>query len=147
MYLDESIMIGAFVEGEHKKILSKKEMRQLALVIRKLHKIKLRKKPMLFAKAKMFKKELVLCHGDLSVGNIIFGKTPKLIDWEYAGVADKYFDLASVCESFKLDEAYFLRAYGSKIDLKKLEVYKEIFTLLSKEWFEKLEKGELEFSS
>ena len=146
-YHDKSIMIGEFVEGVHKKRLSKKEMRQLALVIKKLHKIKLRKKPTLFSKAKKFKKELVLCHGDLSVGNILFGKTPKLIDWEYAGMADKYFDLASVCESFKLDEAYFLRAYGGKIDFKKLEVYKEIFTLLSKEWFKKLEKGELEFSS
>jgi len=151
LYLDEAIMIGEFVEGVHKKKLSKKELRQLALVLKKLHAIKLRQKPTINPKqARKFKKELVLCHGDLSVKNILFGKKVMLIDWEYAGVNDKYFDLASISLEFKLsdrDEAYFLRAYGGKIDFKKLDVYKEIFTLLSKEWFEKLEKGSLEYLS
>lgn len=151
LYMDDSIMIGEFIEGVHRKKLSKKEIRQLALVIKKLHKIKIRQKPIaLSRKAQKFKKELVLSHGDLSVKNILFGKAPMLIDWEYAGVNDKYFDLASICIEFRLnkaDEAYFLRAYGDKINYEKLLVYKDIFTLLSKEWFKKLEKGELEFAS
>jgi len=147
-YHDKSIMIGDFIEGVHQKKLCKKELRLLALTIKKLHKIKLRKKPTLFPQAKKFKKELVLCHGDLSVKNILFAQRVKLIDWEYAGVCDRYFDLASVCLEFKLnkaEEAYFFRAYGIKIDHKKLKVYKDVFMRLSKEWFEKLEKGELDF--
>jgi len=155
LYMDDSIMIGEFVEGIHKKKLSKKELRQLALVIKKLHKIKLRQRPVNFPKKIMrkvrkFKKELVLCHGDLSVNNILFENTTMLIDWEYAGVNDKYFDLASICMEFKLtklEETFFLRAYGGKIDFEKLEGYKEIFDILSKEWFEQLEKGKLEFLS
>ncbi len=148
LHLNDSFMIGEFIEGEHLSKLSYKEIRKLAYTIKKLHCIKLRKKPVLFSKAKKFKKELVLCHGDLNVKNIIFGKKVKLIDWEYAGIYDKYFDLASICKEFKftkVDETYFLRAYGDKINFKKLEVYKEIYEVLYKQWFKKLENGELAF--
>lgn len=152
-YLDATIMIGEFIEGVHKSKLSYKEIRKLANSIKKLHKIKLRQKPIIFSKevirkTKKFKHELVLCHGDLNVKNILFEKTAKLIDWEYAGINDKYFDLATVSKEFKfnkIEEAYFLRAYGDKINFKKLGVYKEIYEILYKEWFEKLDKGKLEF--
>ncbi len=152
-YLNERIMIGAFIEGVHKNKLPKHEIRKLANIIKKLHKIKLRKKPVklpkeVMRKSKKFKKEYVLCHGDLNIKNILFGKTPKLIDWEYAGINDKYFDLATVSKEFKfskMEEACFLRAYGNKINFEKLEVYKEIYEILYKQWFEKLEKGKFEF--
>ena len=148
LHLESSMMIGEFIEGVHKKRLSKKELRQLAKVIKKLHSIKIRQKPILFSKAKKFKKELVLCHGDLNIKNILFGKKVKLIDWEYAGIYDKYFDFASLSKEFKfkkVDEAYFLRAYGDKLDSKKLQVYKKIYDILYKEWFEKLKNGKLSF--
>jgi len=152
LHLESSMMIGEFIEGVHKKRLSKKELRQLANVIKKLHSIKLIQRPIKFPslikiRAKKFKQELVLCHGDLSVDNILFGKTPKLLDWEYAGVQDKYFDLASACEAFKFSKAeenLFLKIYGGKIDKIKVKVYKEIFQILTKMWFKKLNRGKLQ---
>lgn len=153
LYLDEEMMVGKFIEGVHKKKLSKKEMRTLAIAVKKLHSIHFRKKPIQFSKevrrkAKMFKQELVLSHGDLNVKNILFGVRVKFIDWEYAGVSDKYFDLATVSKEFGLnvqEEKYFLRAYGKKINFKKLELYKEIYEVLYKKWFDDLEQGKLEF--
>ena len=66
-----------------------------------------------------------------------------MIDFEYAGVNDRYFDLASVCVEFGLDEgiqkvfldAYFEGAYS----LEKLEAYKMIYMQLCKEWFENVQ--------
>ena len=166
LLLDEenSLMIGEFIEGRHKNRLNKSELKKLALIIRKLHKIKTREKPnylrqnfkfkekkalKAFVKLQAFKKEPALCHNDLHSKNILFGKSIKLIDWEYAGVNDRYFDLASISIEFKLnktDEQTFLRAYferKSKVNMKKLTLYKIIYRELWKLWFKKLEKGEL----
>ena len=147
LYLDEAIMIGEFVEGVHKKKLSKKETRALALALKKLHKIPFRAKPIFFKKSleKKFTSDFALCHNDLNSKNILFAKSVKFIDWEYAGVADRYFDLATVCEEFALDEVCFFRAYGEKIDKKKLLVYKKIYREVTVAWFAKLRKGELCF--
>jgi len=38
-----------------------------------------------------------LCHNDVHHLNIIDDGTLRLVDWEYAGAGDPYFDLASVC--------------------------------------------------
>ena len=38
-----------------------------------------------------------LCHNDVHHLNVIDGDTLRLIDWEYAGVGEPMFDLASVC--------------------------------------------------
>lgn len=37
---------------------------------------------------------LALCHNDLSAGHIIFGEQPVIVDWEYAAMGNRYFDLA-----------------------------------------------------
>jgi thiamine kinase-like enzyme len=95
------------------------------------------------------KKELVLCHNDLHPQNILFSNSIKLIDWEYAGVNDRYFDLASIIIEFKLsqrDEVIFLRSYfkrASKVNSQKLFAYKVIYKELWRLWFEKLDRGEL----
>ena len=166
LLLDEpnGLMISEFIEGKHKIKLSQTELKKLAYLIKKLHKIKVQKKPnylkqnfkfkdkkalKTFIKLQVFKKEPALCHNDLHDKNILFGKNIKLIDWEYAGVNDKYFDLAPVVIEFKLnsmDEKKFLRSYfkrTSKVNRKKLALYKIIYKELWKLWFEKLEKGEL----
>ena len=146
-YLDKAIMIGDFVEGEHHKKITRKQTRELALALRKLHSIPFLGKPILLKPKiqKRFKMDFVLSHNDLNIKNILFDKHVKFIDWEYAGVGDRYFDLATVCEAFDLDEAYFLRNYGKKITHNKLKAYKKIYHDITDEWFLKLEKGELEF--
>ncbi len=150
---EAGIMISLFLPGSHKEKLQRKEIRLLARALRKLHRIPFGGKAMqlprkLRHKIYPFNKELVLCHNDVSVKNILFTRGIKLIDWEYAGLGERYFDLASACEEFGFDRAaerYFLYCYGEKINDAKLQVYKEIYAILYKEWFEKLEKGELTF--
>ncbi len=147
LYLDKSIMISYFLEGIHKKKLSQKETRVLAIALRKLHKIPYRGKKIFFKKSleKQFKDDFVLCHNDLNIKNVLFDKKAYFIDWEYAGMADRYFDLATVCEEFEIDEAYFMRVYGTKIDKKKSLAYKKIYRQVTQDWFKKLEKGLLDF--
>ena len=84
------------------------------------------------------KKEYVLCHHDLNPKNILFSDDIKLIDWEYAGVNDRYFDLASIIVEFNLNkrnETLFMRSYSKKINLKKLYMYKIIYKDLCRLWF------------
>ncbi|HEY6640680.1 choline/ethanolamine kinase family protein [Povalibacter sp.] len=41
--------------------------------------------------------ELRLCHNDIHALNIVDDGTLRLIDWEYAGLGERMFDLASIC--------------------------------------------------
>jgi thiamine kinase-like enzyme len=64
----------------------------------------------------------------------------KFIDWEYAGVNDRYFDLACVCVEFSLDaqmQGLFLDFYfeDDGYVVEKLEAYKVIYKALCEEWF------------
>jgi thiamine kinase-like enzyme len=57
-----------------------------------------------------------LCHNDLVCENVVLaqGQGMLLIDWEYAGIGDPYFDLAVVVRHHELGEAlaeYFHEAY------------------------------------
>ena len=88
---------------------------------------------------------MVLSHHDLNPKNIIFNKNKiKIIDWEYAGINDRFFDLAAICIEFKLnkkEEELFLSYYLKKIDEKKyskLKYFKIIYKNLCDLWFEKL---------
>ena len=166
LLLDESkgLMIAEFIEGKHKTNPNSQELKKLALLIKKLHHIKTRQKQSklrknfqfkdkkalkAFIKLQSYKQEPVLCHNDLHDKNILFGKTVKLIDWEYAGTNDRYFDLASIIIEFKLnraDEKAFLGAYFEKyfkVNSKKLTLYKVIYKELWRLWFLKLDSGEL----
>lgn len=56
----------------------------------------------------------VLCHNDLVCQNILEGEELTLIDWEYAGIGDPFFDLAVVVQHHELEEPLarkFLAAY------------------------------------
>jgi thiamine kinase-like enzyme len=56
-----------------------------------------------------------LCHNDIHYLNIVDGPELRLIDWEYAGVGEPMFDLASVCVYHSLSReqrADLLRAYA-----------------------------------
>ena len=146
-------MAFVFLEGAHKNIVDKPDLKYLAITLQKLHSITIDTKPIqleinskskeiteAFKTIEKYPKEYVLCHNDLNPQNIFFNAGVKLIDWEYAGVNDRYFDLACFCVEFKLSEEMqeaFLEAYfsGDEVLLKKLEAYKVIYTALCEEWF------------
>jgi thiamine kinase-like enzyme len=89
-----------------------------------------------------YTKEYVLCHNDLNPKNIFFSEDVKFIDWEYAGVNDRYFDVACVCVEFHLSgemQEVFLKAYfEGKYSVEKLEAYKIIYKALRDEWFQNM---------
>ena len=139
LFLDEfnAIMICEFLEGIHRYTLKRDDIKNIALLLKKLHQIKVGKK--LFN----LKKDYVLCHHDLNPKNFIFLNDIKLIDWEYAGINDLYFDLASVVVEFDLDkkeEKLFLNSYFQnfyRINRKKIYSFKIKYTTLCKDWFAK----------
>jgi thiamine kinase-like enzyme len=166
LVLDEEkqLMICDYIVGEHRYKLDQKTLKKLALMLKKLHKIKLqqqatnfkgsfkykdKKAQEAFRVIDTFKPEYVLGHNDLHPKNILFGKKIQFIDWEYAGKADRYFDLAAIILEFKLnkkDEATFLRNYFSKngkVNHKKLKAFKVVYKTLWTVWFAKLERGQI----
>lgn len=174
--LDEnnSLMICEFLKGKHKEKLNKKDLNNLVGAIKKLHTIKISKKVYNLKKDfKYYKKilkdkksqetvknslkelkkiqkykfEAVTSHHDINVNNVLFHKNSlKLIDWEFACVNDRFFDLANICFEFKLNEnqeKQVLKRYFKKIrkkDMKKLASYKIIYENLWILWFKNLEK-------
>jgi len=55
-----------------------------------------------------------LCHNDLVCQNVLEGEQLMLIDWEYAGIGNPFFDLAVVVRHHGLDDKsarFFLDAY------------------------------------
>jgi len=141
---EDGLMVFEFLEGEHKSKLNENELKLLAQTLQKLHSISIDAKPIELqidtSTIDEHSKEYVLCHNDLNPQNIFFSDDVKFIDWEYAGVNDRYFDLACVCVEFGLeDEAVevFLEAYfEGEYNLKKLSAYKIIYKNLCEEWFQ-----------
>ena len=163
LLLDEenALAISTYIDGIHKDSLERNDLHQFAEVLKKVHTLKIENEPVLletliekkskrvqdaFASVESFPSEYVLCHNDLNPRNILFTETIQLIDWEDAGINDRYFDLASVSVEFKLtkeDEAYFLKRYFTReneINDEKLKAYKIIYKEVCAQWFENLEK-------
>lgn len=170
LHLDEEkgLMICDFIQGKHLYKLEQQMITRLALTLQKLHKIKFQQKPTDFKGAFEYKHkkayeafkvieryppEYVLAHNDLHPKNILFGKKIEFIDWEYAGVTDRYFDLAAIVVEFKFnkkDEKRFLQTYfgrQKKVNYKKLEAYKTVYTTLWTVWFYKLERGQINLAT
>lgn len=42
--------------------------------------------------------EFCFCHNDLHYSHIVLGKVNKVLDWEYAAIGNRYFDLAACCQ-------------------------------------------------
>jgi aminoglycoside phosphotransferase len=154
--LENAYMICEFLDGHHKEKLRKAEISLIAQVLKTLHSLEIEQDPLdlknefsvlskmledAFEVIESSPKEIVLCHNDLNIKICIFSKQKlKLIDWEFAGMNDRYFDLASFSVEFQLsllDEAYLLASYfGSKgWDKKKLDAYKIIYRALCTKWF------------
>ncbi|PHO18277.1 choline kinase [Malaciobacter molluscorum LMG 25693] len=167
--LKNGFLINKFIKGMHKYNLKNKDLKALIKVVKKIHNLNIKSKTYDFFKdlkhysknlkdlqskkaLKKLKKELIylsnfdknlaLCHHDLNVKNIIFTKKDKvkIIDWEYAGVNDIYFDLATICSEYKLNKTreklllkYYFNTY-SKRKHKKLLSYKKVYNLLCFLW-------------
>ncbi|MFH6955677.1 phosphotransferase [Pseudoalteromonas sp. XMcav1-K] len=98
----------------------------------------------LLAKLKNYPYELGVCHNDLVRENLIFSnKTSWLIDFEYVGLNDVYFDLAALCSSLTLnlsDKKYLLACYFklpsvSSQQLEKLDLYQQLYNLICYLWY------------
>jgi len=157
--LANQLMISGFLPGDHKVLLSKKELISLVKVLKKVHAIEVDAKVLdlkelfnsqstevkeAFVAIETFSRTLSLCHNDLNPKNILFfNEKLKLIDWEFAGLNDVYFDLACVSVEFKLnkkDEVLMMESYFEKEKWheEKLEAYKTIYIALCEQWFEDL---------
>lgn len=155
---EQGLMICEYLQGHHKTVLGQEDLQKLAHLLQKLHTIPvdadaLKLEDQFHTQAQEIKEafqilndhtvENVLCHNDLNPRNIIFSEDLKLIDWEYAALNDRYFDLAAVSVEFKLsaqDEHYFLTHYFDTEEVfstEKLYAYKIIYSALCKQWFEK----------
>ncbi|OCL82362.1 choline/ethanolamine kinase family protein [Arcobacter porcinus] len=171
IFINKNFMIYEFAKGFHKTALNKKDIKRLALTIKNIHKIKIKSRKYNFLKdlkiykdtlkdenskkillkleksilkSKKFKEDLALVHHDLNIKNILFkNKKITIIDWEYAGTNDIFFDIATLCIEFNLskkDEKRFLKKYFKSIPKyakKKLKIYKSIYTNISLLWFKK----------
>ena len=170
IFLNKEFMIYEYEKGIHKTKLSNFELKELILKVKKFHKFKIKEKPynlLLDLKnysqkltnkkskklinscykslqiLKKYKYNFVLTHHDLNPKNIIFNETGfKIIDWEYAGMNDSFFDLASICIEFKLnknEEKIVLNSYfktKKSYHKIKLKHYKIIYDSFCKLWFE-----------
>lgn len=83
----------------------------------------------------------VLCHNDLVCQNMIENEKLQLIDWEYAGVGDPFFDLAVVVQHHELEKGlarHFLDAYlqeeAPEADIIRLEAQCRFYQSLLNLW-------------
>lgn len=82
-----------------------------------------------------------LCHNDVHHLNVVEGDSLRLIDWEYAGVGEPLFDLASVCVYHRYRKAQrerLLSAYGASasdaISWQRLELACWLFDYIRDLW-------------
>lgn len=85
----------------------------------------------------------VFCHNDLAFHHIFVGPQPQVIDWEYAGLGERYFDLASSIQVNQLqaqDMRAFLHAYegvaGFTVNTTVLADWLGLVALTSQLWYE-----------
>ena len=155
--LSQGFMVCEFLEGQHKMKLERHDLQVFSEKLKVLHNLSVEKEVLelkkmfkilnselkeAFSVIETFPEDIVLCHNDLNPKNCIFTKEGlKFIDWEFAGMNDRYFDLAAISVEFdlgKIDEAYFLASYFRMDgwEKKKLDAYKIIYKALCKQWFE-----------
>jgi thiamine kinase-like enzyme len=153
---ENSLLIQEYIHGIGKFELSKKDIQQISNTLKKLHNIKIKtdvfkiekylhfnikdkKLKLVLQDLKRYKQDFVLCHNDLNPKNILFTCKAVFLDWEYASLNDRYFDLASVCVEFKLSkkqERDFMRYYfKNKIaNFRKLHTFKTLYKYVCYTW-------------
>jgi len=155
---EDQVMIMPFIEGEHCQILDIPRLTALVDTLKQLHgnlhydeapidlemAIKSKEEPITeaFETIRNYPNETVICHNDLNSRNILWqAEKPYVLDFEYAGMNDCYFDLAAISEEFsfsKEQEKYMLHHYfEGNFFREKFEAYKVVYMQLCKEWFDK----------
>ncbi|GAA5442503.1 thiamine kinase [Microbulbifer sp. NBRC 101763] len=85
-----------------------------------------------------------LCHNDLSTGNLIAGKARRLyaIDWEYAAMGDRFYDLAVIIEEHQLSRIQqqsllelYLRRNPAREHWQRLYHWRRMYKYLSLLWY------------
>ncbi|MFY8350416.1 phosphotransferase [Pseudoalteromonas sp. SSM20] len=96
------------------------------------------------AKLRAFKPLIGVCHNDLVKENLLFSTSDSwIIDFEYVGLNDVYFDLAALSSSLKLSEQekkqllsmYFEQFNISEEQLEKLNLYQKVYNLICYFWY------------
>ena len=88
---------------------------------------------------KLYKKpyKLAFCHNDLNTMNIFLNTNMKFIDWEYAGLNQPIYEIASIKKSFNLSSDQldiFLKAYGQDFNPKEIEEFEVLVGFIEKIW-------------
>ena len=147
-----------YIGGIHKNKLDKTDAISLANALKQLHSIPIQKSysilshlknqstklKELLSKAKQYSSNMAICHNDLNQNNVLWQEDRVyLIDFDFAGVNDIYFDIAGVILEFELDaktKNIFLEAYFNDLsyDIPKLELYIQIYSEFWKQWRDEL---------
>jgi thiamine kinase-like enzyme len=70
---------------------------------------------------------IVLCHNDPFSVNFLDDGNLRLLDWEYAGMGDVFFDLAAVCMFYSLEQKEeFLKYYFGSLDTQMMKSLKQM---------------------
>lgn len=92
--------------------------------------------------------DIVLCHNDLQTGHVLKLNPPMVIDWEYAAMGNRYFDIASCAMINEFDDMQTMalcEAYADKsgiainIVIEETKRHCEIVKLTNELWFAALE--------
>jgi thiamine kinase-like enzyme len=61
-------------------------------------------------------RDIVPCHNDLLPANLLWdGHRVRIVDWEYAGMGDRFFDLGNLAVNSDLDDEAVLEAYFGEV--------------------------------
>ena len=89
------------------------------------------------ALAKLAADTLYLCHNDLTPGNLmIHGDHLIAIDWEYAAMGSRYFDVAIACEALPNSERVIMlnEVFGDTLDDELMTAGKQVAGLVTALW-------------
>ncbi|MFC3033515.1 phosphotransferase [Pseudoalteromonas fenneropenaei] len=104
------------------------------------------KRGQLAERLRTYPSTLGFCHNDLVIENILFdGEDFRLIDFEFAGYNDIYFDFAALTVSLALQRVeaeamlshYFATAAYQQLNMEKLTDYRQAYLLLCVDWYSK----------
>jgi len=74
----------------------------------------------------------VLCHNDPFPNNFLDAGRVLLLDWEFAGMGDLFYDLASVCHFFAPEQkALLLEAYFGQVTADAMEVLEQMWFMVA----------------